>query len=78
MRWTSENLGDVHDIAYRNINIYTDADNLKPIIIMRRGESDKLIRNIRLEDIYINGKKAESFDEFATNFKNIDADSVTI
>ena len=78
VRRTSENLGDVHDITYRNINIYTDADNLKPIIIMRRGESDKLIRNIRLEDIYINGKKAESFDEFATNFKNIDADSVTI
>ena len=37
---------------------------------------EKKMRNFKLENIYINGKKAESLDDFETQFKNVE--SVTI
>lgn len=76
LRKASEKFGDVHDIIYRNINIYTDIDSLKPIILMESPICEKKMRNFKLENIYINGKKAESLDDFETQFKNVE--SVTI
>lgn len=72
VRKFSEKLGDVHDVTYRNINIYTDKDDLKPIILMETPSCERIIRNIKLEYIYINGKKAENFDDFEIQFKNVE------
>ena len=73
LRKFSEKLGDVHDVTYRNINIYTDKDDLKPIILMETPSCERIIRNIKLEYIYINSKKAENFDDFEIQFKNVES-----
>ena len=76
LREISKQLGDVHDVMYRNINIYIDDGSLKPIILIKTPNCEKKMRNFKLENIYINGKKAESLDDFETQFKNVE--SVTI
>jgi hypothetical protein len=76
VRKFSEKLGDVHDVTYRNINIYTDKDDLKPIILMETPSCERIIRNIKLEYIYINGKKAENFDNFEIQFENVENVSI--
>ena len=77
VRKISEKLGDVHDITYRNINIYTDNDSLRPIILMKTSECERIMRNIKLENIYINGKRIHSFDDFTTEFENVEGVNIS-
>lgn len=76
VRKRSEKLGDVHDVVYRNINVYTDNTEIKPIMIIETPNSDKKIRNFTLEDVFINGKKVESLDAFETQFENVENVSI--
>ena len=75
-RKRSDRLGDIHDITYRNINIYTDSEDIKPIIMMQTCDSERVIKNFTLENFYINGAKQENFDSFETIFQN--AENITI
>ena len=75
-RKRSDRLGDIHDITYRNINIYTDSEDIKPIIMMQTCDSERIIKNFTLENFYINGVKQENFDSFETIFQN--AENITI
>lgn len=70
VRKPSEKLGDIYDVTYKNINIFTDAD-IKPVIEMKTRNADKCIRNFTLENIYINGTKAESLDDFDVKLENV-------
>ena len=59
-----KNPGYSHDITYKNINVFTD-EGMGPIKINLGSYSDKaMVENVSIEDVYINGKKAESLDEF--------------
>lgn len=68
--------GDIHDIVYNNINIYTDNMQTQPIIYIGTNESDKKFKNFQFNNIFKNGVKVESFDEFETTFVNVE--NVTI
>ena len=76
LREISKKSGDVHDVMYRNINIYIDDGSSKPIILMKTPNCEIKMRNFKLENIYINGEKVESFDAFETQFENVENVSI--
>ena len=71
VRKCSEKLGNIHDVVYKNINIYTDNNSL-PIIAIKTPCCENKLKNFQLENFYLNGKKTETFDCFKTEFENIE------
>lgn len=71
-----EKQGSIHDVLFKNINVYTEDEEVKPIILIETDNTDKEIKNISLEHIFINGKKADGFECFETSFFNVE--NVTI
>ena len=70
-----KNYGKSHDITYKNIQVFTD-EGMEPIKIALGSYCDKaMVENVTIEDVYINGKKAESLSEFTMvrleNLKNV-------
>jgi polygalacturonase len=72
VREFSEKLGDIHDVVYKNINIYTDNDSLKPIITMKTPNKKKNLRNFKLDNIYLNGKKIKDINDFEIELENLE------
>lgn len=72
LRKFSDKLGDIHDVVYKDINIFTDDNSLVPVIIIKTPCSENKLRNFTLENIYLNGKKIESFDAFEKEFENVE------
>ncbi len=67
--------GYSHDITYKNINVYTD-EGMDPIkLSFGSYAAESPVENVTIEDVYINGKKAESLEEFRMvrleNLKNV-------
>ena len=71
VRKCSEKLGNIHDVVYKNINIYTDNNSL-PIIAIKTPCCENKLKNFQLENFYLNGKKTETFDCFETEFENVE------
>ena len=72
VRKKSEKFGDIHDVTYRNIYIYTDDAAMKPIIAMKTPNTEKNLRNFRLEKVYLNGEKVKDLSPFETVFENVE------
>ena len=70
VRAASEKLGDIHDVTYKNIHVYTDSEEIKPRIRMETPNNEKKLKNFQLENIFINGEKVNDFDCFETSFVN--------
>lgn len=69
------NPGKSHDITYKNIQVFTD-EGMDPIKINIGSYSDiATVENVSIEDVYINGERAESLDKFRMvrleNLKNV-------
>lgn len=63
--------GHTHDIYYKNIYVYTDYDIGKLNITIRSEVEKTPTENINIENIYLNSKLLESFEEFNMFCKNV-------
>ncbi|MBE5731872.1 MAG: hypothetical protein E7353_02450 [Clostridiales bacterium] len=68
----SEKLGNIHDVVYKHINIYTDDNSLIPIITIKTPCCENKLKNFKLENFYLNGKKIENLDCFEKDFENVE------
>ena len=59
--------GITHDISFKNINVYKDSRVPEPVIALSGLNDGHKVENIIFENIVINGKRAESFDDFKYN-----------
>lgn len=71
-----EDRGNIHDVVYRNINVICDDKDVKPVVKIRSCDDSVIFKNFVFENIFVNGKKASSFDEFETVFEN--SENITI
>lgn len=62
--------GYTHDIKYKNIYVYCDYDIDKLNISIVSETPDTPIENIKIENIYLNGKKIEAFDDINFECRN--------
>ncbi len=70
VRKAYDKLGDIHDIVYKNINVYTDSDTLVPKILIQGFDGGETLRNFTLENIYLNGEKVNRLESFETLIEN--------
>ena len=62
--------GTVYDIIYRNINVFTD-NNQVPFIKFVSNDENAIFDNIILEKFYVNGTLVEPISYFDTEIKNV-------
>lgn len=72
MRKVYSQLGKIHDIVYRNINVITENDDIRPRIIIESHDSETNLRNFTFDNICINGTRAVDFKLFDSKFINVD------
>jgi polygalacturonase len=77
-RKASDIIGNIHDITYRNINIFTDDRNMRPQIIIKSDSEETIFKNFAFENICLNGVKVEDFSLFETLFENVENISVKL
>ncbi len=61
---------EVYDVHFKNINVYTDSDSIKPRIQIKSEDESVIFKNISIDGLYLNGEKQETFDKFETDFGN--------
>lgn len=76
VRKFSDKFGNIHDIVYRNINVITEGENIKPGIVIESHDREVKFDNFEFDNIYLDGKKQTEFDGFYTRFAN--TDNITI
>lgn len=72
IRKAADELGDVHDVVYKNINVITENEGIKPCIIITSKNPEKNFNNFTFENLCLNGVKVDNFDSFDTIFSNVD------
>ena len=76
VRKRSDRVGDVHDVTYRGIRIFTEGKEIKPHICIKSADESVILKNFKLEDVYLNGKRVTDFGSFSTEFRN--AENITV
>lgn len=72
VRGFSDRLGNIHDVTYRNLRIFTDDPQARPIIRMVSVDNGLVFRNFRFENVYINGERVKDLTAFETELKNVE------
>ena len=67
---TENEFGYTHNIHFKNVNAYTDCENIKPCIIVQSYDENTVFKNIEIDGLYLNKVKQNSFDNFKTTFEN--------
>ena len=56
-RWTKDGiLGNVHDVTYRNIAVYTDDPAIRPLISFKSADENHRFDRITIENVTLNGR----------------------
>ena len=76
VRKFSDKLGNIHDVFYKNIKIFTEGKDIKPLIRIRSFDEKLVFKNFSFENICINDEKVTDFSRFSTDFAN--AENITI
>lgn len=63
--------GRCHGITYKNINIYCDAGTDKIKLDFNNISDEVVIENVTIENLTVNGKRQENFDNFNVVHNNI-------
>lgn len=69
-RKVTDIVGKIHDVHYKNIQVFTDDDNVKPGIVTESRDPDTPLKNFTFENISINGTQVTDFNRFNTSFTN--------
>lgn len=76
VRKYSDKLGNIHDITYKNIHVYTEGKEFKPIIRIESVDKNLIFNNFLFENLYINGEKVSDFSKFTACFVNTENVSI--
>ncbi len=64
--------GNIHDILYKNINVYLPEGIDKPEINFSSIEGGPVFKNFTVDGLYVNGEKQENFNNFKYICENVE------